>query len=200
MFSLGGHIGPAVSSLVDGQLDAESSERAWAHILTCPQCRRLVEREGWVKTQLASMAGSEPPTRLVGSLYDLHDLDDPDENGEPARTPVRPSVRPSVSLSWDAIEAWVAVEEIEQRGKGRRRAGLAMVGAGSVSVAVLGFASLSGAGLGIGGAPAGTPTTSFTRSTTPASPTSSHTAPTHTRPPYSVVPPGQREIFHVTNR
>lgn len=190
MFKLGGHIGPAVSSLVDGQLDPESSERAWAHILTCTSCRRLVEREGWVKTQLASMGGREPPARLLGSLYEL------DENGEPARAAGSPALRPS----WEAIEAWVAVDQIEQRGKGRRRAGLAMVGAGSVSVAVLGFATLSGAGLGIGGAPAGTPTTSFTRSTTPAGPTSSHTTPIQPRAPYSVVRPEQRQILHLTHR
>ena len=32
MWWLGGHLGAAVSALVDGQLDEESAERAWAHV------------------------------------------------------------------------------------------------------------------------------------------------------------------------
>lgn len=154
MWGFSGHIGASVSALVDGQLDAESAERAWSHVLTCPACRRLVEREGWVKAQLRSMAGNEPSARLLGSLYGLDDR-------------------------WAGIEAWSAVDEIERKTKGRRRAGLALVGAGSVSVAVLGFASLGGASLGIGQSPAGTPATSFTRSTTPPTPTAQVTS----RPP-----------------
>lgn len=147
MFGLGGHVGANVSALVDGQLDHEESERAWSHVLTCPDCRRLVEREGWVKTRLASMRGDEPPDRLMGSLYQLD----------------------------AAAEAWAAVGELERKGRGRRRAGLALAGAGSVSAAVFGIASLSGATLGIGGAPAGAPATSLTRPS--ATPTTAVIAP-----------------------
>ncbi len=146
--SFSGHIGSSVSALVDGQLDHGEAERAWSHVLTCPPCRRLVEREGWVKRQLATMTGSEPSERLLGSLHHL----DP------------------------AADAWAAVDELERRGRGRRRAGIALAGAGSVSAAVLGIATLGGAGLGIGGAPAGTPATHFTRSTS-TTPTTAEIAP-----------------------
>ncbi len=152
MRQLGGHLGPSVSALVDGQLDPETSERAWAHVLTCPPCRRLVEREGWVKTQLASMSGNEPSARLLGSLYDL-------------------------DAASDAAEAWAAVDRIEHKGRRRRRAGIALAGAGSVSAAVFGFASLSGAPLGIGGAPAGPPATSLSRPAVTSAPTPALMAP-----------------------
>ena len=141
---LGGHLGLAVSALVDGQLDPASTERAWAHVRCCPSCHRQVEREGWVKTQLATMPGdSGPPAQLLGSLYGL------------GRDGALPHGAPP-----DPAAAWAAVEELEQRGRGRRRTGIAIAGAGSVSVAVLGLASLTGSTLGIGGAPTATPSTS----------------------------------------
>lgn len=140
---LGGHLGVAVSALVDGQLDPTSAERAWAHVHGCMVCRRQVEREGWVKTQLATMAGEQgPPAQLLGSLYGL------------GAAPGAPDA--------DGAAAWAAVEEIERRGRARRRTGIALVGAGSVSVAVLGLASLTGATLGIGGAPTSPPALSPT--------------------------------------
>jgi hypothetical protein len=147
MWRFGGHLGSAVSALVDGQLDPETTERAWEHVLSCPPCRRLVEREGWVKRQLAQMAGAAPntPADLLGSLHEM---------------------------DRSTREAWTAVEELEIRGRSRRRAGIAAVGVGSVSAAVLGLSALSGASLGIGGAPSGPPATSLTR----PSPSSSSSA------------------------
>lgn len=142
---LGGHLGTAASALVDGQLDAWSAERAWAHVHCCASCRRLVEREGWVKTQLSTMAGDEPPDRLIGSLHGLC--------ADPAR------------MQAEGAAAWAAVGELEARGRARRRTGLALAGAGSVSVAVLGLATLSGTTLGIGGSgatPSTPPTTTVT--------------------------------------
>lgn len=149
---LGGHLGITVSALLDGQLDETSSERAWAHVHGCDLCSRQVEREGWVKTQLATISGDEgPPPQLLGSLHGL---------GAVPATPAPVDGRAA---------AWAAVEELERRGRDRRRTGIALAGAGSVSVAVLGLASLTGATLGIGGAPAGapTPTMSRTPSTSP---------------------------------
>lgn len=148
MWRLGGHLGSTVSALVDGQLDPETTERAWEHVLSCAPCRRLVEREGWVKRQLAEMAGTSaatPPPDLVGSLYEL---------------------------DAETREAWAAVEHLEDRARTRRRAGLAAVGVGSVSAAVLGLSTLSGAPLGIGGGPAGPPASSLTRPTPTAGPVS----------------------------
>jgi anti-sigma factor RsiW len=145
---LNGHLGSTVSALVDGQLDTESAERAWAHVATCPPCRRLVEREGWVKRQLAQIAGGsgatvqEPPDQLVGSLLDL----DPS------------------TVGWSEWNHW---GEAERSARTRRRAGLVLIGAGSVSAAVLGLTALSGSPVGsgsrspaanIGGASSSTPT------------------------------------------
>jgi anti-sigma factor RsiW len=126
---LSGHLGAAVSALVDGQLDEASADEAWAHVHNCPACRRLVERESWVKRQLSQMGGSEPSARLLGSLYELEPSD-------------------------ELVDAWAAVDEIERQGRGRRRVGLALVGAGSVGAAVFGLTALSGALLT---GPAGTP-------------------------------------------
>jgi predicted anti-sigma-YlaC factor YlaD len=122
---LGGHLGSSVSALLDGQLDAESTERAWQHVLQCPPCRRLVENEGWVKRQLAQIGDAEsadsPPDRLVGSLLDL-----------------------------DPEAVWALPPEPDRSTRGRRRAGIVLVGAGSVSAAVLGLTTLTGSPMGIG--------------------------------------------------
>lgn len=139
---LGGHLGVTVSALVDGQLDPASAERAWAHVQGCGLCHRQVQREGWVKRQLAAMTGEQgPPPQLLGSLYGL-------SAGREGAVE-EPSPDPAV--------AWAAVEELERQGRGRRRAGIALVGVGSVSAAVLGFATLTGSTLGIGEAPSTAP-------------------------------------------
>ena len=92
ILKLHGHIGSTASALVDGQLSPADEERAWKHVLGCPGCRRLVEKEGWVKQRLAGL-GMPPvaaPPSLMGSLYD--------------------------------VDAWAAVDEIERRSTRRRAA------------------------------------------------------------------------------
>jgi hypothetical protein len=148
MWAIGGHLGAAVSALVDGQLDEEAAEQAWAHVQHCGPCRRLVEREGWVKRQLASMGGNEPSARLIGSLYDL----------EPTSELPLP----------DIAEAWAAVDAIERQGRGRRRAVLVLAGAGSVGAAVFGLTTLAGAPFD---GSAGAPAASLTRATSTSTPT-----------------------------
>jgi len=186
MWRLGGHLGTAASALVDGQLTPEEAEQAWQHVLHCPPCRRLVEREGWIKRQLSSIAckptapADALPERLLGSLYDLG--------------PSGPA-----SSSAEAMDAWMAVDEIEARGRTRRRVGIALVGAGSVSAAVFGFSTLSGAPLGIGGAPAGTPATSLSRGAANPAPTRAVVAPratVHGRLPGWTVVRGEDGVAH----
>jgi hypothetical protein len=146
---LGGHLGTAVTALVDGQLDARSAERAWAHVHSCRGCRDRVQREGWVKRRLATINDDgDPSDRLLGSLYGLSAAE----------------LRDAAA----GAEAWHTVGEIERSSRGRRRTGIALAGAGSLSVAVLGFATLGGATLGIGGTPAGPPTSALTGPTRPA--------------------------------
>ncbi len=138
MTLFGGHLGSLVSALVDGQLDEATAERAWQHVSTCAPCRGLVEREGVVKRRLAQVAEEPrdggPSARLLGSLLDL----DP------------------------AAVAWAEAREAEQAGRSRRRAGIALVGVGSVSAAVLGLTALGGTPPGLGGG-GGAPTAQIGR-------------------------------------
>jgi len=68
------HLGSRVSALLDGQLSAEETERAWAHVHVCHACRDLVEREGWIKTRLAGLShgATAAPDHLKGSLLGPH--------------------------------------------------------------------------------------------------------------------------------
>jgi predicted anti-sigma-YlaC factor YlaD len=168
---LGGHLGSSVSALLDGQLDEESTERAWQHVLHCPPCRRLVENEGWVKRQLAQISDVEradtPPDRLVGSLLGL-----------------------------DPAAAWAAAPEPERTSRGRRRAGLVLVGAGSVTAAVFGVTTLTGSPMGIGGSH-GTPASNIGGSSSrPTSPTVSPAAVLRSRLPELRSGQGQTALGH----
>ena len=120
---LHGHIGSNASALVDGQLSPDEEERAWRHVLGCPGCRRLVEREGWIKQRLAGLNGPVAPAAsptLLGSLYD--------------------------------VDAWAVVDEIERRSMRRRAAGV-LVGASSVGMAVVAVVAISSPPVGRGEIP-----------------------------------------------
>jgi anti-sigma factor RsiW len=155
---LGGHLGTAVTALVDGQLDPRSAERAWTHVHGCRACSDRVRHEGWVKRRLATINDDgDPSDRLLGSLYGLSAAQLRDAAAGQA-----------ADAQMAGVEAWHAVGEIERSSRGRRRTGIALAGAGSLSVAMLGFATLSGTTLGIGGAPAGAPTSALTGPSRPA--------------------------------
>jgi hypothetical protein len=81
-----GHLGARVSALLDGQLSPADEERAWDHVHSCHQCRDAVEREGWVKTRLATMqlAGACAPSHLKGALLVRGIVDWPDLPDHPA--------------------------------------------------------------------------------------------------------------------
>jgi hypothetical protein len=113
-----GHLGTRVSALLDGQLSPADEERAWEHVHSCHQCRDAVEREGWVKTRLATMqlAGSAAPSHLKGSLLVRGLVDWPDLPDHPA---------------------------LADAGAARRRhLGLAGIGSGAVGAAVMGVLAL----------------------------------------------------------
>jgi anti-sigma factor RsiW len=124
ILKLHGHIGSTASALVDGQLSPAAEERAWKHVLGCPGCRRLVEREGWVKQRLAGLNAAPgsfvAPPSLMGSLYD--------------------------------VDAWATVDEIERRST-RRRTTTALVGAGSVGLAVIAVMAVTSPPAGLGEVP-----------------------------------------------
>lgn len=64
------HLGSRVSALLDGQLSAAEEDEAWAHVHSCHPCRDLVEREGWVKTQVLGLSHASAPLGLKGALGD----------------------------------------------------------------------------------------------------------------------------------
>jgi hypothetical protein len=113
-----GHLGSRVSALLDGQMSPADEERAWEHVHSCHHCRDEVEREGWVKTRLATMqlAGvGSAPSHLKGSLAVRAFVDWPDLPEHPA----------------------LAVAH------GRRRhLGLSGIGGGAVGAAVMGVLAL----------------------------------------------------------
>jgi anti-sigma factor RsiW len=115
MSRVGGHLGAQVSALVDGQLEAQRAERAWAHVQRCASCRAAVEQEQWLKSSLARMRGTAPPSGLADGLVAL-----PFAAAEPA--------------PWDAAPA---------RSRRRPRPVLAAAGAGTAAMAVVGLGALS---------------------------------------------------------
>jgi hypothetical protein len=119
MLSLGGHIGAKASALIDGQLPPDEEERAWSHVLACPGCRHVVEREGWIKRQLGTLSDRAAlPDRLMGSLYDV-----------------------------DASAAWADVDVIERRSV-RRRTAAVVVGSSAVGACALALMTVTGAPAG----------------------------------------------------
>jgi hypothetical protein len=112
-----GHLGSRVSALLDGQLPADETERAWAHVHTFHACRDLVEREGWVKTRLAglSFGGTSAPDHLKGSLLDR-------------------------AAGLPPGDAYLALHHTEHAT--RRNTGLVAIGGGAVGAAVMGVLAL----------------------------------------------------------
>ncbi len=110
-----GHIGTRVSALVDGQLPTEVADRLWTHVHCCPMCRDQVEREGWVKTQVAALSHQRRPT---------------------------PDYLTSL-LALGPIEV-DSIQDRPGHASTRRRAAAVLVGAGSVGAAVLGVLAVTG--------------------------------------------------------
>ena len=112
-----GHLGTRVSALLDGQLSPADEERAWDHVHSCHQCRDAVEREGWVKTRLATMqlAGATTPSHLKGSLL-VHGI-----------------------VGWPDLPDHPALADTGAR---RRHLGMTGIGGGAVGAAVMGVLAL----------------------------------------------------------
>ena len=115
------HLGPRVSALLDGQLSAEESERAWAHVHGCHQCRDQVEREGWIKTRLAgsSIEPGPAPDALKGALL-----------GMPPG---------------DMFLAMSSHRAADTPSRARRTVGMAAIGGGAAGAAVMGVLALGAA-------------------------------------------------------
>jgi len=117
MSLLGGHLGSRTSALLDGQLCAAESERAWAHVAECGTCHDLVEREAWLKRRLACLGqvdATEAPSGLKGDLL-----------GAPALRP---------RAAYDSVPA-----------RSRRALGIAALGGTALGAAFMGVLTI-GAG------------------------------------------------------
>jgi anti-sigma factor RsiW len=102
------HLGSRVGALVDGQLPPAQAERAWAHVHSCSTCRDAVEREGWIKRELACLSfASTAPPRMAPPV----------------------GVAAPLEVDWPPLL-------VEQRP--RKYAGLAALGAGSLGAAMFG--------------------------------------------------------------
>ena len=141
-----GHLGSRASALLDGQLSAEDTERAWEHVHACHGCRDLVEREGWIKTRLSGLsfdvAAPSTPSGLKGNLL-------------------------GAALAGSAGDAYLASAPDR-----RRAGGLAAIGGSAVGAAVMGVLVL---GVGPASAPSPTidrrpPVTSVSQSEAPRTP------------------------------
>lgn len=65
----GQHLGAGVSALLDGQLSAEATERAWDHVSGCGVCSEAVQREAWIKQRMAGLSAlTAAPAALKGDL------------------------------------------------------------------------------------------------------------------------------------
>ena len=113
-----GHLGPKVSALLDGQMSPADEERAWEHVHSCHECRDAVEREGWVKTRLATMqyAGSAAPSHLKGSL-----------------------LFQGIAAGWADSEEGLVGSAVA---RSRRHLGMAGISSGAVGAAVMGVLAL----------------------------------------------------------
>ena len=60
------HLGDRVAALVDGELDHESRDRAFAHIATCDACRAEVDAVRRLKARIRALSEPEltPDLRL----------------------------------------------------------------------------------------------------------------------------------------
>lgn len=152
-----GHVGSRVGALVDGQLPPAEAERLWAHVHVCATCRAQVEREGWVKTQLAGLALCPPPRPVVSSL------------------------RGSLAGVGYGAPAGAEPPDFLSGPPGRRRMmTLAVLGAGSLGAAMVGVVALSVPAETPGVDRRG-PATSLTRPTDSASPSPRGVAPVQSR-------------------
>jgi hypothetical protein len=65
------HLGERVTALVDGELSAVESERAYAHAAGCRPCRDEIESERLMKARLCAMTDCGPSPDLLLNLFTM---------------------------------------------------------------------------------------------------------------------------------
>jgi hypothetical protein len=86
------HLGERVTALVDGELSAVESERAYAHAAGCRPCRDEIEAERLLKARLRTMPECGPSPDLLSGLMAM---------GAPGG-PVRPRESHMPGMPWAA--------------------------------------------------------------------------------------------------
>jgi anti-sigma factor RsiW len=83
-----------VADLADGRLSPAETERAYAHVASCPACRVALEAQRTASTVLGSAAGIEPGTEFLSRLAGIPVQGAPAAAADiPAQAPV--GVRPA---------------------------------------------------------------------------------------------------------
>src|SRR5881296_4765317 len=88
-------LGEEIQDFADGRLTAARREDLEAHLATCPQCGREVEKLRWVKEGTARLPMHEPPADLPARIAQA--LDSEDRRGSQAR-PLRRYLLPAAGV------------------------------------------------------------------------------------------------------
>ncbi|GAA4731675.1 hypothetical protein GCM10023216_24640 [Isoptericola chiayiensis] len=122
------HLGDWVSPLADGQLGAEDTERALAHVAACPTCAAELETARAARRHLAGAGDVVADPDLTRRLLALS-ASIPSTDGDPLRAPERDTTW-STPVEWrTTLTGDVAVER-----RRRRRRRVALAGVGGVGV------------------------------------------------------------------
>lgn len=123
----GGHLGPWVSDLADGQLDAASTERALVHVAGCARCAAELDAARSAHRALAAACDVAPDPALTDRLLALS-ASIPSTTGDPLRDRGR-------ATGWERPAAWEPTlsGDLGARRRTRTRR-LVAVGAGGVGV------------------------------------------------------------------
>jgi hypothetical protein len=127
----GGHLGPWVSDLADGQLDAASTERALAHVAGCARCAAELDAARDAHRALAAACDVAPDPELTNRLLALS-ASIPSTTGDPLRDRGR-------TADWERPQAWEPTLSGDL-GARRRQRTRRFVAAGAGGVGVLGVA------------------------------------------------------------
>jgi anti-sigma factor RsiW len=136
-------LGARIADLADGRLTPAETERAYAHVASCPACRVALEAQRTASTVLGSTTGIEPGADFLSRLAGIP------EQGVPAPSadiPSQPSagVRPAGGASVRPRAAAPA-----STGPGRRRSRQVAVGAAaSAALALAAYVGVSSATAG----------------------------------------------------
>ncbi|MFD6176456.1 MULTISPECIES: zf-HC2 domain-containing protein [unclassified Isoptericola] len=127
----GGHLGPWVSDVADGQLDAASTERALVHVAGCERCAAELDAARAARRALAGARDVAPDPELTDRLLALS-ASIPSTAGDPLRD------RGDV-VGWERPAAWAPTLS-GQLGARRRHRTRRFVAVGAGGVGVLGVA------------------------------------------------------------